>query len=367
MPNFSLASALVTSTPDAQGRQQCQYPDGWPADGNFNGSVSLAASGQPSGVTVSFSPASTTGTSTLTLTASPSATARNGDYAQQCLTTSGTLTHTATIGLVITVPNFSLTASPSSLAVALGSSGASTITVGPQSGFNSSVSLAASGLPNGVTASFSPASTTGTSTLTLAASPSVTAGTATVTVTATSGTLTHTATISLTVVAPSPGATLVNLASAFNVSGIVTDGATFTTSGLDGALNGVATAYSANLLGAQKTVNGTTFYFGPANVPDAVSSSTVLLPAGQFSTLQLLATAVNGNQLSQTFTVTYTDGTTSSFKQSLSDWFTPQSFAGESKAVSMAYRDVNNGTKDNRTFLLYGYFYLHAERRQASK
>ena len=38
--------------------------------------------------------------------------------------------------------------------------------------------------------------------------------------------------------------------------------------------------------------------------------------------MNLLATAVNGNQANQTFIVTYTDGTTSSFTQSVSDWFT---------------------------------------------
>jgi hypothetical protein len=178
--------------------------------------------------------------------------------------------------------------------------------------------------------------------------------------------LTHTATINLTVIAPSAGATLVNLASAFNVSGIVTDSTAFTTGGLDGGSNGIGEAYSANLLGAQKTVNGTTFYFGPANAPDAVSSSTVLLPPGQFSTLQLLATAVNGSQPSQRFTVTYADGTTSSFMQSLSDWFTPQSFAGESKAVTMAYRDTSSGVKDNRTFLLYGYSFSLSAGKQVS-
>src|SRR5205823_12494072 len=53
-------------------------------------------------------------------------------------------------------PNFTLSASPSSVTVTRGSSGNSTITITPANGFNSSVSLAASGLPSGVTASFSP-------------------------------------------------------------------------------------------------------------------------------------------------------------------------------------------------------------------
>ncbi len=87
----------------------------------------------------------------------------------------------------------------------------------------------------------------------------------------------------------------------------------------------------------------------------------------QFSTLKLLATAVNGNQAAQSFTVTYTDGDASLFKQSLSDWFSPQSYAGESKAMSMAYRDTSAGLRDNRTFLLYGYtFSLNAGKKVSS-
>src|SRR5207248_575370 len=81
----------------------------------------------------------------------------------------------------------------------------------------------------------------------------------------------------------------------------------------------------------------------------------VTLPAGQFSTLMLLATGIEGNQSAQTFTVHYSDGTSSQFTQSFSDWFTPQRFAGESEGVAMAYRDFDNGTKDQRTFNLYAY------------
>ncbi len=101
--------------------------------------------------------------------------------------------------------------------------------------------------------------------------------------------------------------------------------------------------------------NGSTFTFGAAGTPDAVSSTTIALPAGNDSAVNLLATAVNGNQANQTFIVTYTDGTTSSFTQSVSDWFTPQNYAGESKALSMAYRLTSTGAADNRTFYLYGY------------
>ncbi|HEV3317102.1 MAG TPA: discoidin domain-containing protein [Candidatus Angelobacter sp.] len=251
----------------------------------------------------------------------------------------------------IAAPDFSLSASPGSLTVPQGSNASSTVTVSPSNGFSSSVSLSASGLPSGVTASFNPSSTTGTSTVTLTASSTAATGTSTVTVTGTSGNLTHTTTISLTVNATS-GNTAVNLSSAFNVSsGIVTDGTTFTGGGLDGG----GRSYSANLLGSTQTFNGTQFNLGPANAADAVDNATIALPAGRFSALKMLAAAVNGNQASQTFTVTYTDNTTQSFIQSVSDWAHPQNFAGESIAVTMAHRDISDGTTQVRTVNLFAY------------
>ena len=107
---------------------------------------------------------------------------------------------TQTASLTVTAaPNYTLSASPSSVTITQGSSGQSAVTVTPQNGFSGSVSLSASGLPSGVSAAFSPNPTTTTSTLTLTASSAAATGTATVTITGTSGPLTHTTTISLTV------------------------------------------------------------------------------------------------------------------------------------------------------------------------
>lgn len=136
-----------------------------------------------------------------------------------------------------------------------------------------------------------------------------------------------------------------------SVYGIYSDGTTFTTGGLDGD----GYAYSSNLLGSSKSWNGNTFSFGAANTTNAYSSGTINLTQGQYSELSILATGLNGNQASQTFTVNYTDGTSTVISQSLSDWFSPQSYPGESEAVTMAYRDSSSGGKDNRTFYLYGY------------
>jgi hypothetical protein len=99
------------------------------------------------------------------------------------------------------------------------------------------------------------------------------------------------------------------------------------------------------------------FTFGPANGADVISGAgqTIALATRQTSSVSLLALAVNGTQTSQVFVVNYTDGTTSRYTQSMSDWFVPAQYPGESIARSMAYRNTSNGGRDNRTFNLYGY------------
>jgi hypothetical protein len=90
-------------------------------------------------------------------------------------------------------------------------------------------------------------------------------------------------------------------------------------------------------------------------VPDAVRGATVALPAGHFSTLNLLAASVNGNHASQTFAVTYTDGSTTIVSQSLSDWYTPQHYSGESIALTMAYHLDAAGAAIHPPVYLYAY------------
>jgi hypothetical protein len=103
-------------------------------------------------------------------------------------------------GTPTSAPSFTLTASPSTLTIAQGGNGTSSVTVSPTGGFSSSVSLTASPLPSGVTANFNPASlASGSSTLTLTASTTAATGTSNVTVTGTGGGVTQTATIGLTV------------------------------------------------------------------------------------------------------------------------------------------------------------------------
>lgn len=208
-PNFSL-SASPSSLTVTQGSSGSSTITVTPS-GGFTGSVSLSTSALPSGVTASFGTNPTTGTSVVTFTASSTAT--TGTSSVTITGTSGTLSHTTSISLTVNAtatPNFSLSASPSSLTVKQGTSGSSTISVTPSGGFTGSVSLSNSALPSGVTASFGTNPTTSTSVLTFTASSTATTGTSTITITGTSGTLTHTTTISLTISSASATQLIVN-------------------------------------------------------------------------------------------------------------------------------------------------------------
>jgi hypothetical protein len=186
------------------------------ATGGFNSAITLSASGLPAGITASFSAgtiaAPGSGSSTLNLSASSTAT--TGTFNVTVSATGGGITHTATVVLSVTAtqaPDFLLSASPTSLSVAQGSSRATTISSAALGGFNAAVALSTGALPTGVTASFSPGSIAapgnGSSTLTFSASSTAPTGTFNVTVNGSGGGITHSATVSVTVTAAGGGGT----------------------------------------------------------------------------------------------------------------------------------------------------------------
>lgn len=245
-------------------------------------------------------------------------------------------------------------AGPSSVFLNQNSTAAAPITITDFGGFSGAVTLSVSTLPRGVKAVVQGSGNK--QRVLFRSTPSAATGFTTVTVTGTSGSLTQSVTFSLAVsagVGTTGTGTQVDLASDFNTNGIYTDGSKYTTGGLDGA----GYSYSENLLTTSRVYNGTLFTLGAANVADAVSGTgqSVVLPAGKFAGLMLLATGIEGGQTGETLTVTYTDGTSKTYTQSFSDWYTPQKFTGESEGVAMAYRNFDNGTKDKRTFNLYEY------------
>src|SRR5205807_5889282 len=113
------------------------------------------------GLTASVNPALVTGGSgTSKLTVSPTA---PGTYT---VTVTGqsppTLSHSTTVTVNVPKPDFSLSASPSTLSVNEGATGMSTVTVSPQGGFAGEVALTTSVSPStGLTASVNPALVTG--------------------------------------------------------------------------------------------------------------------------------------------------------------------------------------------------------------
>ena len=171
--------------------------------GGFDSAVTLSASGQPSGATVTFSPASITGTGTSTATFTVAASTTPGTYAVTITGTSGSTTETTTVSLTVTSSSagFSLSASPTSVSLNRDSSANVTITTAVTGGFDSSISLSASGEGSGVTITFSPSSLTGagTSTMKITTNRRAATGTRTITITGKSGSTTHTTTISLDV------------------------------------------------------------------------------------------------------------------------------------------------------------------------
>jgi subtilase family serine protease len=260
----------------------------------FSGTVSLSATGLPSGVSASFNPSSTTTTSSLTI--GVSATAATGTASITITGTSGTLTHQTTLTLTINpAGSFTLGASPGSLTVIQGNKGSSTISVNPLNGFSGIVSLSASGLPSGVTASFNPTSTAASSTLTVTASAAAAIGTFTVTVNGVSGSLAASTNISLTVTA-GPDFSLSASPSSLSVS----RGTKGTTTVSITPSNGFTGSVTLSASGLPHKVSAS-FAPNPAS-----SSSTLTLTVGRRATTGAFTVTITGTSGALTHKTTIT-------------------------------------------------------------
>jgi len=261
-------------------------------------------------------------------------------------------------------PDFLFTSSSPKLTVLPGTSQTVRLVFTSLNGFEDKVTFTTSGLPAGVSAKFNSASTADANTLTLIADSSASAAPSTLTISAQGGSISHSTTVDLTVVARKHGAHPVDLSSTYNVHAIYSDGSQFQN---PSSMDGAGFAYSGNLLGSGQAWNGVEFKLGAPNALDAATGREITLPAGKFRSLNLLATAVDGSQVDQLFTINYADRTRQKVRQSLSDWYAPSNFPGEFKAVTMPYRLVGNGQKDERTFYLYAYsFDLDADKEVRS-
>ncbi len=200
---FSLSASPSTVTV-AQGNQGTSTITS-AVTGGFDSAISLSASGQPTGVTVTFNPTSITGAGTSTMTMSVASSTAPGTYPITVKGTSGSTVETTTVSLTVTgtSPNFTISASPTSITVDPGNSGHSTITTTISGGFDSAISLSASGQPSRVTVSFSPSSIpapgSGSSTMTVTVNRRASSGTYPITVKGTGGGVNHTTTVTLTI------------------------------------------------------------------------------------------------------------------------------------------------------------------------
>jgi polygalacturonase len=218
----------------------------------------------------------------------------NASYAQLYY---GNVTVNATGG----TPDFSISATPSSQTVTVGSGTSYTVTISPISGFTGTVNLSVSGLPIGTTASFNPTSVAGSgnSTLSVSTSSTTPTGTYTMTITGTSGSLTHSTTVTLVVNAvPTPDFSI----SATPSSQTVTqgNGTSYTTT--VGAIGGFTGTVSLSVSGLP---TGATGSFNPTSVATSGNSTLTVstvstTPAGTYT---LTITGTSGS-LTHSATVT---------------------------------------------------------------
>lgn len=276
-PSFTLTAAQ-TSPSVTQGSKTTDVVTVTPQNG-FKSSVTLAISPGtplPAGVTAAFAPSATTGSSTLTFTASDTAVA--GLYPVQITGTAGSLTSVTNIFLTVNPPTlFSLSVSPASLSVAQYASATDAITVTPQSGFTGSVSLAVvAGLPRGASVSFAPSSTTSGSTLTVNAG-AATPGSYTLTISGTSGGHSVTTFLPLTITASSTIPTTTTLF--ITPTGTLSVGAAYTLSAHVAPEGGTATPTGTVLF----TIGGTTQTAALDASGNATWSGAAPLTAGAFT------------------------------------------------------------------------------------
>jgi kumamolisin len=173
------------------------------ATGGFTGSITLSATGQPSGVTVGFTTNPISAGNSTSMTVAVASGTAPGTYPITVTGTSGSMVETTTVTLTVAgaTPNFTISASPASISVSPSGTGKVTITTAVSGGFSSAIALSGTVTGSRVTVNFSPTSITGagTSTMTITVNRRAATGSRTITIKGTGGGLTHTATVALTI------------------------------------------------------------------------------------------------------------------------------------------------------------------------
>jgi probable HAF family extracellular repeat protein len=188
------ASPLSLACPTSIAQVGTPYSSKLSATGGFPPYLFSVTGTLPAGLTLISSTGAITGT--------PS-TPNSYGFTAQVADSSGMPSGTIQLKCTITVsprPDFSIAASPVSIAVTQGLSATSLVSAVPIGGFTGSIALTASGAPPGASISFSPTTIAGTTQSTLTfASGTAPAGTYSIKVLGTSGALQHTISVSVTI------------------------------------------------------------------------------------------------------------------------------------------------------------------------
>jgi len=271
-----------------------------------------------------------------------------------------------------TTPDFSISATPSTLPIKAGASGSSTITVTSLNGFSGAVSLGASA-PNGFTATLSPSSLTVapggsySSTLSITVPSTAVAGPYTVMVTGASGSLTHSATVTVNVqtvpLAPQNlKATSGNAQTMLSWSAPSSDGGSAITNYniYRGTASGGETWITTigNTLTYTDTglTNGVTYYYQV----EAVNSVGTSLPSNEVSATPSIPTAKTMSVTVSTNKATYSRGSYVTITCTVKDSTTGNGLQGASVGVTVYYPNgsvawTGSGTTDSSGRVRFSY------------
>ena len=192
-------------------------------------------------------------------------------------------------------PDFSISASPTSVTVPQGGQGGSTITTSALNGFNNAIALTSSGVPTGTTVAFNPATIpapgSDTSAMTINVGNTTTPGTYPITVTGNGGGVQHSTTVNLTVTGVNPDFTI----SASPSSQSIRRGSATTYAATLGVVNGFNSSVSLSISGCPSRATCT---FNPASLtPPGNSTLTVSTTSRtQTKTYTLTLTGTGGGK-----------------------------------------------------------------------
>jgi hypothetical protein len=239
------------------------------------------------------------------------------NYIQNNATIGNVTLQAATLTPGSATPDFSISASPSSLSIPSGNTANYTVTIGSMFGFSGNVGLTVGGLPPGASGSFTPASIpgSGTATLSISTTSGTAAGTYPLTITGTSGTLSHSANVTLVVTppadftisaTPATQSVVAGTSGTYNVTiGTLNGFAADVTLSVTGLPAGSAGSFSPSIItgsGSAVLTLTTTAATSPGSYPLTISGTSGSLTHTATVTLVISAPATGGT-LTSTFAI----------------------------------------------------------------